>query len=164
MANTIQDNYAIPSQTESLRTDEENGKLGKDDFLKILMEQLQNQDPMNPMDDKQFASQMAQFSSLEQMTNMSQTMEEFSNSQKAGSLVKHSELIGQEVAWERTIENENGTEETEEVTSTIASVRKDGEGNIRLLTDDDRWINSEQLLQVGSVSSGDETQTNDTQD
>ncbi|WP_258921671.1 flagellar hook capping FlgD N-terminal domain-containing protein [Heyndrickxia coagulans] len=44
--------------------------LDKNAFLKILIAQLQNQDPTNPMDDTQFVSQMAQFSSLEQMTNL----------------------------------------------------------------------------------------------
>ena len=44
--------------------------LGQNQFLQLLMTQLQNQDPMSPMDNTQFIAQMAQFSSLEQMTNL----------------------------------------------------------------------------------------------
>ena len=50
-------------------------EMGKDDFLKLLVGQLRHQDPMNPMEDKDFMGQMAQFSQLEQMTNVASTLQ-----------------------------------------------------------------------------------------
>lgn len=49
--------------------------MGKEDFLKMLLAQLQNQDPLSPMDGTQFASQLAQYSSLEQLMNLNTSMD-----------------------------------------------------------------------------------------
>ena len=53
-----------------------NDMMAKDEFLKLLVTQLSHQDPMQPMESHQFASQLAQFSSLEQLQNLNGTMEE----------------------------------------------------------------------------------------
>lgn len=68
--------------------------LDKDDFMKILITQLQNQDPTKPMEDKEFIAQMAQFSSLEQMTNMSTQFTQLSATLKGAQAMN---LIGREV-------------------------------------------------------------------
>jgi len=49
--------------------------MGKEDFLKMLLAQLQNQDPLSPMDGTQFASQLTQYSSLEQLINLNSSMD-----------------------------------------------------------------------------------------
>ena len=57
-------------RAEFFKDAKEHNKMGKDEFLKLLSLQLQNQDPMNPMDQNKFAGELAQFSQLEQLTNM----------------------------------------------------------------------------------------------
>ncbi|MDR0503313.1 MAG: flagellar hook assembly protein FlgD [Treponema sp.] len=71
--------------------------LGRDDFLKILIQQLKYQDPTAPMQDKEFIAQMAQFSTLEQMTGMAQDFSKLtamlSGSEASSSLGKNIELV-----------------------------------------------------------------------
>lgn len=71
-------------------------ELGKDDFLTLLIAQLSHQDPTAPMEDTQFISQMAQFSSLEQMTNMSAGFSKLAsligNSEAASAIGKNVEI------------------------------------------------------------------------
>jgi flagellar basal-body rod modification protein FlgD len=73
--------------------------MGKDDFMKLLMTQLQNQDPMKPMEDKEFISQLAQFSSLEATEKMTQQLEDLTGAQM---LVQAATLIGKQVTAKLT--------------------------------------------------------------
>lgn len=81
---------------------EPNQSMGKDDFLKILITQLSYQDPTAPIEDKEFIAQLAQFSTLDQMTSMandfSRLAQMLSGSEAAAALGKSVELIeGDEV-------------------------------------------------------------------
>ncbi|HOA91099.1 MAG: flagellar hook assembly protein FlgD [Bacillota bacterium] len=72
--------------------------LGKDDFLKLLITQLRYQDPTNPVDDKEFIAQMAQFSSLEQMQNLNKLVQEYVGTQQAMTMfAQATNLIGLQV-------------------------------------------------------------------
>jgi flagellar basal-body rod modification protein FlgD len=86
--------------------------MGKDDFMKLLIAQLKNQDPLKPMDDKEFITQLAQFSSLEASEKMTKQMEELTGSQM---LVQAATLIGKQV----TAKLENG----DVVSGTISQVK-----------------------------------------
>ncbi len=102
-----------------------NSELGKDAFLKLLITQLQHQDPTNPMDDREFISQMAQFSSLEQMQNMTKTMESLLASQQQTQMMSYATFIGKEIKWHEIAEgkDENNEPVINEGTGVIESLK-----------------------------------------
>ena len=71
--------------------------LGKDDFFKMLLAQIQNQDPLNPMDGKDFATQLAQFSSLERLGDINGQLETMNLYQASLNNAQSLNLIGREV-------------------------------------------------------------------
>lgn len=68
--------------------------LGKSEFLKLLITQLEHQDPLRPMEDKEFIAQMAQFSALEQMIEMNKSMTEM---KKFSLMQRLNTLLGKKV-------------------------------------------------------------------
>lgn len=105
---------ASTTSTTSKSTNRADG-LGKQDFLKILITQLQNQDPMKPMEDREFITQLAQFSSLETLTNLDKRFEALAQSQALGQAAG---IIGKHVEAKL----EDGTT----VTGTVTEVRMVG--------------------------------------
>ena len=71
--------------------------LGKDDFMKLFIAQMQSQDPLNPQDSSQMAAQMAQFNGLEQMMNVNKTLETLLQSQSTDRAVGMVNYVGKEV-------------------------------------------------------------------
>lgn len=109
-------NYSAQNvQKAAAKTTGDSATMGKEQFLTILIAQLKNQDPLAPMDNSQFTAQMAQFSSLEQLMNMSTQLTQMNSSMGTAS-----QLIGQKITW-------YDSETKNYLTGNVASVlQKDG--------------------------------------
>lgn len=73
--------------------------MGKQDFLTLLVAQLKNQDPLNPSDPTQFTAQLAQFSSLEQLTNLNTSMGDMVSATNNSTKISALGMIGKEVTF-----------------------------------------------------------------
>ncbi|HQE21881.1 MAG TPA: flagellar hook capping FlgD N-terminal domain-containing protein [Thermosynergistes sp.] len=102
------------AQTREIKTE-----LDKDSFLRILVTQLTNQDPLEPLKDTEFIAQMAQFSELEQMMNISKQLDNLTML----SLLSSGGLVGRTVSF--------FDEAGEEASSRVLSVRF-GDGDMTL--------------------------------
>ncbi|GAB4317224.1 MAG: flagellar hook assembly protein FlgD [Candidatus Zixiibacteriota bacterium] len=144
----------ITTQTPSSTTDRLTGlnDLGKDDFLKLFVTRLANQDPLEPVKDEQFIAQLAQFTQLEQLYNMNENLE---NSLAWSSMLSQTinntmatSLIGREVRVdaETVVLSDSGP-------ATINYELGEGAANVRIeITDDSGSV--VQVLSTGGTSSG----------
>jgi len=100
------------------------GELGKEDFLNLLVTQLKHQDPLNPIEDKEFIAQMAQFSSLEQMFNLNSNI----------SSMKAFNLIGKKATAE-IVDDATGVLKT--ITGEVEKVKLNGSKSYIIINDID---------------------------
>ena len=116
--------YLVNKKRDERQTGD--GVMGKDDFMKLLIAQLQNQDPTNPMKDNEFIAQMAQFSSLEQTMNLSKSFEKFAEAQNQSQLIQYNSFVGKDVKWHEMTERSTGEDGkliVNEGTGVITSVK-----------------------------------------
>src|SRR3954452_7822229 len=98
--------------------------LGKDDFLKLLVGQLQHQDPLAPSDDQQWIGQMAAFSQLEQVSNTAATTQKIVDTLNMNGTLS---LIGHSVTYlDQTGASRSGTVDTVDVTDGKATLTVGG--------------------------------------
>ena len=84
--------------TESkLAAKPDDGGLGRDAFLTLFTAQLQNQDPLDPMDNESFVSQLAQFSSLESMQSVDNSMQTMAEGMKSDRFLLGTNLLGTKI-------------------------------------------------------------------
>jgi flagellar basal-body rod modification protein FlgD len=96
---TISEIQSAGATAQQQAASKDSTTLGKDDFLKLLTTQLQQQDPTQPMDNTAFVAQLAQFSSLEQMNNVNDTLTKMLTAQGTAQQTAASSLIGKSVVF-----------------------------------------------------------------
>jgi flagellar basal-body rod modification protein FlgD len=116
--------------TEALPTNP-NGELGKNDFLKLMVAQLQAQNPLEPSNGTEYISELAQFSQLEQTTNIAQSSSQTYAAQQVAQAVA---LIGHKVSYTdpSTGATQTGNAQSVEITSGGATVTVEGTPGIAL--------------------------------
>lgn len=139
--------YLMNKQRDERKTGQ--GTLGKDDFMKLLIAQLQNQDPTNPMKDNEFIAQMAQFSALEQTMNLTKAFEKFAESQNQSQLIQYNSFVGKEIKWHKVAEepDEDGKPVITEGTGTITSI-KYVNGSVVFTMDDGQELSPGNISEV----------------
>lgn len=95
----ITDNTAAAAAAAAKASESKN-TLGQDQFLKLLVAQMQNQDPLNPADATEFTSQLAQYSQLEQLFNLNDAMDNLTTAQNSSERLSALSLMGQDVVVE----------------------------------------------------------------
>ncbi len=88
------------TETDSSAKKSKTEIMGKNDFLTLLVAQLKNQDPLNPDEPTEFTAQLAQFSSLEQLTNLNQSMENMATSNANSDRFATLQTIGKNVIYQ----------------------------------------------------------------
>ncbi len=152
------DAAAYAEQQKMVKAGKVENELDKDAFIKLLVTQLQYQDPLEPQENGEFIAQMAQFSSLEQMTNVATKLEDINtlvgNIDTSVLVGQLSGMIGHGVDWSRTIqtadEEGNPVTETNDYTGVITGVTvKDGATKIIAETLDGQTYQ----VEIGEIAS-----------
>ncbi len=108
--------------------------MGKDEFMRLLIAQLEHQDPLEPTDNGEFIAQMAQFSSLEGISNLNSTVESFGASMQSTQALQASTLVGRSVQvlsnWSELKDGKaiNGTVDLKDSSSDVFVAVYSGEG------------------------------------
>lgn len=129
LLNKVSDpNYVDPSK--KMRT-VGNDKLDKDAFFKLMLAQMKNQDPTNPLKSHEMAAQLASFSSLEQMQNMNTTLTEIKGGQKPAEQFQVLNLLGKAVAGDSSKILRSKGDKTHEFVFNLPAVAKEADIRVR---------------------------------
>jgi len=90
----------LNTSSDQVQAEDPRQDLGRDSFLTLFIAQLEHQDPLNPVESQEFTAQLAQFSSLEQLYNLNETLDSIKTSQDESSRFEVLNMIGKDIMAE----------------------------------------------------------------
>lgn len=115
----------VPNELQTAQTAPKDGsQMGKDEFMKLLMAEMKNQDPLSPKSNSESIAQMAQFSALEQSSNLNSSFNSLAKNITMNNLASSAHVIGKYATVQ------NGSEEVSG--KVVSTAIKDGEVVVKL--------------------------------
>ena len=142
---TATDNSSISTATKAATG---NQSMGKDAFLQLLVTQLKNQDPLSPQDNGAFVSQLAQFSSLEGINNLNDSVNNISSNYSSSQALQASSLVGRSII---TQTDKALVDTSKSMTGSVAVTAATGDVSVKI-TDKDGVV--VRTLDMGAQSAG----------
>ncbi len=134
------------SETSGTGTTRRNDAMGQSEFLSLLVAQLQNQDPLNPLDSADFSAQLAQFSSLEQLMQINQRLTELGEDDPSAPSFDPVGLLGRDVTAKGNAVDVTGGESSA-LEYTLAEA---GTVSVEVRSESGTLISSADLGQIGA--------------
>ncbi|MEE2731415.1 MAG: flagellar hook assembly protein FlgD [Pseudomonadota bacterium] len=132
-ANNVLSDLSIRNKSE---TEKSQAAADKDMFMRLLLAQIENQDPLKPTDQTDFVAQLAQFSSLEGIQNLASTVEDIGSVYRSSQALQATALVGREVlvsgqvGYLETGGTINGTIEAGQASGDVMMIVKDASGQV----------------------------------
>ncbi|MCK1783136.1 flagellar hook assembly protein FlgD [Pseudomonas sp. TNT11] len=142
---TATDNSSISAATKAATGSQ---SMGKDAFLQLLVTQLKNQDPLSPQDNGAFVSQLAQFSSLEGINNLNDSVNNISSNYSSSQALQASSLVGRSII---TQTDKALVDTSKSMTGSVAVTAATGNVSVKI-TDKDGVV--VRTLEMGAQSAG----------
>lgn len=148
LTNTIHPDWFLPSLQQAVR--EPKHVLGKNDFLKLLLVELQNQDPLSPINEKEMIAQLTQFTTLEQLIEIGDSLQSIAGIARENQLLQYSNFIGKTVSWEKY---DPATEEVDGGSGKIVSIEF-SESSPLFTLEDGTALSVDHIVEIRATTKG----------
>ncbi|PCI81641.1 MAG: flagellar hook capping protein [SAR86 cluster bacterium] len=145
--NTVEQIFS-PNNSASAQVNSKNDELGQEDFLKLLVAQLKNQDPSNPVENSEFLGQIAQFSMVSGIDSLGVSFDSVASSLFSTQAMQASQLVGKDILIETNTADLTEGESIEGVLESTTSA-----SSVKIVIEDESGL-LVQTLDLGNIGAG----------